>query len=143
MWQDKDKNGGWTNLLKHLCSCMGEDFGSVFDNARKECAKNHNTNCGLGGLVLCLSNTEKELFQWIKLIVMKNLLLGFIDCPYFCNMLSKLKPARVSQHITTACDCTLKGYEGKDQGKASSKFVVVFDGWTEGTEHLILAVSAW
>ena len=63
------KNGGWSNLLNHLRRRIGEDFGIVFDNARKECDINHNSG-GLGGFVLCLSNTEKEMFQWIELIVM-------------------------------------------------------------------------
>ena len=134
----KTKNGGWTNLLSHLRSCIGEDFSSVYDNACKERNNNHNDG-GLGGYVLRLSNTEKEMFQWIELIVMKNLPVGFIDCPYVRNM-SKLKPVSAKtlrQHVIALS----KVMKEKIKAELPSKFVVVFDGWTEGTEHFI-AISA-
>ena len=47
----KTKNGGWTNLLNHLCSCIGKDFCRVFDNACNESNNNCN-NGGIGGYVL-------------------------------------------------------------------------------------------
>ena len=134
----KTKNGGWTNLLNHLRSCIGEDFRSVFDNACNESNNNRN-NGGIGGYVLRLSNTEKEMFQWIELIVMKNLPVGFIDCPYVRNM-SKLRPVSVKtlrQHVIALSNVMKE----KIKAELPSKFVVVFDGWTEGTEHFI-AISA-
>jgi hypothetical protein len=79
------------------------------------------------------------MFQWIKLIVMKNLLVRFIDCPYIRNM-SKLRPVPVKtlqQHVFALS----KLMKEKVKAKLPSKFVVVFDGWTEGTEHFI-AISA-
>jgi hypothetical protein len=76
------------------------------------------------------------MFQWIKLIVLKNLLVRFIDCPYIRNM-SKLRPVSVKtlqQHVFALS----KVMKEKVKAKLPSKFVVVFDGWTE---HFI-AISA-
>jgi hypothetical protein len=136
--KSKTKNGGWTNLITHLRSCIGEDFGCIFDNARKE-SNTNNKNGGIGTYVLRLSTTEKEMHQWIELIVMKNLPVGFIDCPFIRNM-SKLKPVSaksVRQHVIALSNVMKENIKSE----LPSKFVVVFDGWTEGTEHFI-AVSA-
>jgi hypothetical protein len=54
---------------------------------------NNRNNGGIGGYVLRMSITEKEMFQWIELIVIKYFPpVGFIDCPYVCNM-SKISSA--------------------------------------------------
>ena len=64
----KAKNGGWTNLLNHLKSCLGKLYMETFLEARqsqKSQQMSHFT-------VQHVSNAEKEVFEWIEFIVMKS-----------------------------------------------------------------------
>jgi hypothetical protein len=80
----KSKNGGWTNLLNHLKSCIGFDYEDQYERMRRS------TGGNLNGYFHRMSNAEKEMHDRIELLVMKNLLLSFVDCP-FVRQQSRLK----------------------------------------------------
>jgi len=131
----KAKNGGWTYLLNHLKSCLGKSYMETFLEAKqsqKSQQVSHFT-------VQHVSNAEKEVFEWIEFIVMKNLQMMFVDCP-FTRRMCRAKPISsktLRRHIMSLV-ALLKE---KIQEVLPEKFVLVFDGWTEGTEHYI-GVSA-
>ncbi len=60
-----------------------DEYHTVYCNAQQE--------NGLNEFVLRISNTEKEMFEWIEFVVMKNLPVGFVDCPY-TRKITRLKP---------------------------------------------------
>jgi hypothetical protein len=126
----KLKNGGWTNLLNHLKSCVGGDFKTEYRRVQKA------TGGVICGYFLKMTNAEKEMFGWIELLVMKNFPLTFVDCP-FVRSQSKLRSVcskTVRKHIFALVDVVRETIKSK---LSTSKFVVMFDGWTEGTEHYI------
>ena len=76
---------------------------------------------------------------WIEFIVMKNLPIMIVDCPYTRKM---CKPKPISSKSLRFHIMSLTGLL-KERVKEflPDKFVLVFDGWTEGTQHYI-GVSA-
>jgi hypothetical protein len=95
--------------------------------------------CGINGFVLRLGNNERKMFDWIDIVVMRSLPLAFVECQY-TRRIAKLKPVSVKtirQNILSLSELM----KDKDKADIPNKFVVVFDGWSEGTEHYI-AVSA-
>jgi hypothetical protein len=129
----KAKNGGWTNLLNHLKSCLGKSYMETFLEAKRS-QKSQQMSHFTGQHV---SNAEKEVFEWIEFIVMKNLPMMFVDCP-FTRRMCRAKP--ISSKTLRRHIMSLVALE-KIQEVLPDKFVLVFDGWTEGTEHYI-GVSA-
>ncbi len=119
--------------MNHLRTCICDDCERVYKAARTD-QKN-----GINGFVLRLGNNKGEMFDSIDIVVMRSLPLASVECLY-TRQIAKLKPVSVKtirQHILSLSELM------KDKVKADlpSKFVVVFDGWSEGTEHYI-AVSA-
>jgi hypothetical protein len=93
----KSKNGGWTNLLNHLKSCIGLDYEDQYERMRLSRGGN------LNGYFHRMSNAEKEMHDWIELLVMKDLPLSFVDCP-FVRLKSRLKSVSsktVQKHMLT------------------------------------------
>ncbi len=89
----KSKNGGWTNLVNHLRTCIGDDYERVYEAARTD-QKN-----GINGFVLRLVNNEREMFDWIDIVVMRSLPLAFVECQYPPNCEGK---ASVCEDNTSA-----------------------------------------
>ena len=81
------KSGGWTNLLSHLHSCVGKDYEQAFVDHQKLIASSSTT----AGYFLRISKHEKEMFNWINFIVMKNLPVSFVDCSNTRDI-TRLKP---------------------------------------------------
>jgi hypothetical protein len=136
----KCKNGGWTNLLSHIRSCIGADYEKLFVEHKKHKALSASSSA-LSGFFVRVSDKEKEMHQWIKFIVLKNLPVSFVDCPHTRDI-ARLKPisARtLRRHILSLRD-VLKETLRKE---LPSKFVVVFDGWSEGTQHYIGVAASY
>jgi hypothetical protein len=53
----KSKNGGWTNLLSHVRSCIGTDYKKVFQDARDHAAKSP-----MNGFFVRLSVIKKKSY---------------------------------------------------------------------------------
>ena len=126
----KRKNGGWTNLINHLKSCIGENYEAQFDHIQKTKAN--------GGMLRAFFGTgdkEREMFEWIELLVMKNLPFTFVDCPYV-RKLSKNR-AVSSKTLRKYVFAVMSIVQEKIKQMLPSKFVIMFDGWTEGSEHYI------
>lgn len=148
--QVKSKNGGWTNLLSHLKSCVGKDYALQYvehaDAARA--LQQHASLVGvvdtdsspppaasIHSFVLRLSESEKEMAEWISYLVERNQPISLVDCPA-TRRLARLKPVSsksVRKHILSLMS-VVKEYIKQ---RLPAKFVLIFDGWTEGTDHYI------
>jgi hypothetical protein len=124
----KAKSGGWTNLLSHLRSCVGKDYEQLFAELEKLKASKE----GVGYFVR-ISNREKEMFKWIEFVVMKNLPVSIVDCPYTRDItrLKKVSAQTLRCHILEL----LSVVKETIQAELPPKFIIVFDGWTEGFHH--------
>jgi hypothetical protein len=128
----KLKSGGWTNLLNHVRSCVGDSFAVEFDSIKPDKAR-------ITSFVLRVSDAEHDMFKWIEWLVMKNLPLSIVDCPLTRSAV-RFKPVTsklLRKHILSLCSIM------KDdvKKKIPNRFAIIFDGWTEGTAHYI-GVSA-
>jgi hypothetical protein len=102
----KLKNVGWKNLLNHLKSCFGGDFKTEYRFIQKS------TGGIISGYFLKMSNAKKEMFDWIELLVMKNLPLTFFDFP-FVRSQSKLRSVcskTVHKHIFALVEVVRETY---------------------------------
>lgn len=132
----KAKSGGWTNLLSHLRSCVGKDFEEVYTEQQKMMAPTSG-----GSYFIRISDREKEMCKWIEFIVMKNLPVSFVNCPY-TREITKLKHVSAQtlrSHIIDLLAVVKKTIEAE----LPPKFCIVFDGWTEGTHHYIGVAAAY
>jgi BED zinc finger len=59
----KSKNGGWTNLISHLRTCVGTDYEKVFLDHQKASAASNST---MSAFFVRVSDREKEMHQWIQ-----------------------------------------------------------------------------
>lgn len=128
----KSKNGGWTNLISHLRTCVGTDYEKVFLDHQKASAASNST---MSAFFVRVSDREKEMHQWIQFIVMMNLPVSFVDSAY-TRAISRLKSISgrsLRRHILSLRDVLKETL----QKELPSRFAVVFDGWTEGTHHYI------
>ena len=88
-----------------------------------------------------VSELEKEMFSWIRFIVMKNLPESFVDCTYTrdISQLRSISGKNTLPSHSFSLQCT----EGNIEKGASFNIVVVFDGWTEGTQHYIGVAASY
>lgn len=135
----KAKSGGWTNLLSHLRSCVGKEYEAIYNDHQKMIATT--SSKVVNGYFVRISEREKEVAKWMEFIVMKNLPVSFVNCPYTRDI-ARLK------HISAQ---TLRGHildvlslmQEAIQEELPAKFSIVFDGWTEGTQHYIGVAAAY
>jgi hypothetical protein len=85
----------------------------------------------LGYFARVSEQLEKEMFSWIRFIVMKNLPVSLVDCTYTRDI-SRLRSS-IRRHILSLLDVLKETL----RRELPSRFVVVFYGWTEGTQHYI------
>jgi hypothetical protein len=52
----KSQNGGWTNLLRHVRSCVGTDYEKLFQDARDHAGKSP-----MNAFIVRVSEQEKEM----------------------------------------------------------------------------------
>ena len=132
----KAKSGGWTNLLSHLRSCVGKDYEQLFVELEKLKASKEG-----GGYFVRISNREKEMFKWIEFVVMKNLPVSIVDCPYTRDItrLKNVSAQTLRCHILEL----LSVVKETIQAELPPKFIIVFDGWTEGFHHYIGIAAAY
>lgn len=86
--------------------------------------------------VLRVSEAEQEMTEWINYLVMKNQPISLVDCPLTQSM-SKLKPVSsksIRKHILSLVSIVR---EEELKLCLPDKFILVFDGWTEGTDHYV------
>lgn len=135
----KTKNGGWTNLLSHLRACVGLEYEKIYDDHKK--LETTASVARTGRFFLRVSEREREMYQWIKFIVMKNLPVSFVDCPY-TREIAKLKPV---SGRTLRCNILALREILRESIKRDlpSKFIVVFDGWSEGSHHYIGVAASY
>ena len=86
--------------------------------------------------VLRLSDAEKEMAEWISYLVVKNRPpISVVDCPAM-RKLARLKPVSsksVRKHVLSLMT-VVKEYVKQH---LPSTYALVFEGWTEGTDHYI------
>jgi BED zinc finger len=149
--QVKSKNGGWTNLLSHLKSCVGKDFALQYAEHADATRVQQQHAASLAGtivdvdsspvattmhsFVLRLSDAEKEMAEWISYLVERNQPISLVDCPA-TRRLARLKPMSsksVRKHILSLMTVVRENIKHH----LPVKFALIFDGWTEGTDHYI------
>ena len=116
-------------------------MGIEYEKAFIENQKLISSTTTASGYFVRIGDREKEVFNRIKFIVMKNLPFSFVNCPYTREIV-KLKPI---SPLTLRCQIISLLAEVKEAvgRELPSKFAVVFDGWTEGTQHYIAVVGAY
>ena len=138
-------------MLSHLKLCVGKDYALQFvehaDAARMQ--QQHAALIGTGDAsagttmnffvlrlsVLCLSDAEKEMAEWISYLVVKNQTISLVDCPT-TRKLARLKPVgskSVRKHVLSLMT-VVKEYIKQH---LPSTFALVLDGWTKGTDQYI------
>ena len=130
----KAKSGGWTNLLSHLRSCVGKDYEQLFAELEKLKASKEG-----GGYFVRISDRKKEMFKWIEFVVMKNLPVSFVDCCPYTRDITQLKNISAQMLRFHTLELLSVGMKETVQAELPPKFIIVFDGWTEGTHHYIRA----
>ena len=73
--------------------------------------------------------------EWINYIVVKNMPISIVDCLLTRNIV-KLKPVSsrsVCKHVLNLVNIVRE----EVKVRLPDRFVVVFDGWTEGTDHYV------
>ena len=85
-------------------------------------------------ILLLLSDAEKEMAEWISCLVVKNQPFSVVDCPAM-RKLTRLKlvssSRSVRKHVLSLMLTVVKKKYIKQH--LPSKFALVFDGWTEGS----------
>ena len=132
----KAKSGGWTNLLSHLRSCVGKDYEQLYAKLEKLKASREG-----GGYFVQISNCKKEVFKWTEFVVMKNLPVSYVDCPYTRDntRLKNVSAQTLRCHILGLLSVVKKTIHAE----LPPKFTIVFDGWMEGTHHNIGMAAAF
>ena len=148
--QLKSKNSRWTNLLLHLKLCVGKDFALQYvEHADATRVQQQHTSCvGIDGnsapaatmnsFVLCLSNADKGMAEWISYLVEQTQPISLVTCPAM-QRLTKLKPVSsklVQKHILSLMTVVKKYLKHC----LPAKFALVFDGWTKGTDHYYIGI---
>jgi len=131
----KTKNGGWTNLLSHIRTCVGKDYEKDYRDHQKVAPT------AMSGFLVRVSEREREMYLWIKFIVMKNLPVSFVDCPFMRDIV-RLKPVctkTLRSNILSLWEVLRETL----RRELPRKFVVVFDGWTEGAHHYIGVAASY
>ena len=133
-------------MLSNLKLCVGKDYALQFvehaDAARMQ-QQQHVALVGAGdasadtmnSFVLCLSDAEKEMAEWISYLVVRNQPISLVDCPT-TRTLARLKPVgskSIRKHVLLLM-AVVKEYIKQH---LPSTFGLVFNGWTEGTDHYI------
>ena len=85
--------------------------------------------------VLRLSDAKKEMAQWILYLILKNLPMSLVDRLH-TRAMAKLRPVSsksVRKHVLSLVTIVQEDI----RRRLPDKFVLIFDGWTEGTDHYI------
>jgi hypothetical protein len=82
-----------------------------------------------------ISPRKKEMYKWVNFFVMKNPPLSFVDCPH-TQSISTLKPVSLKSLRRTLLSL-LDIVRATIKNQLPSKFVVIFNGWAEGSHHYI------
>jgi hypothetical protein len=128
---NKRKSGGWTNLTNHTKSCVGSNYKEIFNEK--------NSSGAFATFLPTVSKKEKEMFGWIQFIVLGNHSLAVVD-----NEITRdvVRFEKITSKLLRKTILSLKEEVKRDLRKMlPDKFVLVFDGWSEGTDHYI-AVNA-
>ena len=110
------------------CACAsGRTLKNCLRNLKLKASKEG------GRYFVQISNCEKEVFKWIEFVVMKNLPVSIVDCPYTRDItrLKKVSAQTLRCHILEL----LSVVKETIQAELPPKFIIVFDGWTEGFHH--------
>lgn len=126
---------GYTNLKNHLRSCIG-DFESTYSNLLQSCKeKGRLDSYGF------INSREKEVFQLLRWIVMRNMPLAELD-----NELSRdlfnTKP--ISSTTMRKYILALTPHVEKEiADHLPDTFALEFDGWTSGTVHYVALIASY
>jgi hypothetical protein len=129
--KSKLKSGGWTNLLNHARSCVGSTFESDYESLHADQLQRGR----ITAFVHRVNDAERDMYKWIEWVVMKNQPLSMVDCPLTREGMQY--KAVTSKSLRKNMLALCQEMKESVKSKLPDKFALVFDGWTEGTEHFI------
>ena len=123
------KSGAWANLLNHINRCIGDKYEEEYERLQPERSR-------ITSFVLRVSEREKICIIGLSgLSWLRNLPLSIVDCPLTRTGIcwKPICSKQLRKQILALC-----GVMKEDiQAKLPSQFTIIFDGWSEGTEHYI------
>ena len=131
--QYKKKSGGWTNLLNHLKACVGPKYQEEYVQVVKDNV--------FAAFKPTVSKREADMFGWIEWVVMRNMPLAEVDDEItqtgmrYGPITSKLL-RKMLFLLQAEVNCQIKE-------KLPDQIVIVFDGWTEGSDHYIAVHASY
>ncbi len=89
----------------------------------------------LDDFVVRVSDADMEMSKWIDHLVMRNMPISIVDCPHTrrITILKAVSSKSVRKHILYLVMLARQQVRLRLPGK----FALIFDGWTEGTDHYI------
>jgi len=125
-------NTGYTNLRKHLQSCIGDEYEKIF---KEQFSATRLENYGFG------NTRANQVYRLIRWIVMRNLPISEVDHDVTKDILG----------IPVVSSKTLRKYimklaqRVKDQVSRAipGKFAIIFDGWTECRTHFVAVFATY
>ncbi|KAG6580120.1 uncharacterized protein IUM83_15740 [Phytophthora cinnamomi] len=127
---------GYSNVRKHLISCIGADYMDKFVQAEKD----QGNPFGFEREKF-VSSQELSSFRWIEWVVMRDMPLSEVD-----NVLT-----RSMYQLDPICSNTLMLYithlvplvENQIVNKLPFFFGIMFDGWTDVITHYIAVIATF
>jgi|Laugrespbdmm15sd_2_1035082.scaffolds.fasta_scaffold21012_1 hypothetical protein len=117
---------GWTNTFNHVKSQHPE---------WKEVMKEKGTP------IFAIPPKVMNTFHWLEFIVMKNLPLSFVDDDLVRNFTRYDSICRntLKEKMDNLC-CAMEGILRKE---LPTKFGIIFDGWSEGSDHYVALFACY
>lgn len=133
-------SGGWTNMGKHILNCHKEILLNLIgtNTSLKKRALREDGQTSLENYYAYVSPTARLYSDWLQLIIFENLALDSCDHqrhPVLAKYMSLESMSRntLKKYLLLLHKFLLK----KIKNMLPSKFAVMFDGWTIGTEHYL------
>ena len=123
----KQKKGtGWSNLFSHIQS-VHKDYQDIM----KENIKS----------VFTVPSNVKNMYSWIELMVMKNIPLTWVDDELFrkASCYDPVSSNSLKKYMELLC----RKMENELRTILPMKFGIIFDGWSEGSDHYIALFACY
>ena len=140
--KSKRKQGpgtGKTNLESHLCLCIGPNYISVFEDMTEQRANEQQITSHLENVI---NEKDTSMFKWIEWVVMNNLPLSMVNDPLIRGI-SNLLPTSRETLRKRILHCYKTMNEDIKMLLKGKKLVIIFDGWTEGSDHYMGVAASY
>lgn len=123
----KQKKGtGWSNLFSHIQSAHKDYQNIMKDNAKS---------------MFTVPSKVINMHSWIELMVMKNFPLTLVDDELFRK--ATCYDTISSNSLKKYMDLLCRKVEDELRADLPKKFGIIFDGWSEGSDHFIALFACY